>query len=143
MLLKSLRKGTVKVQLLKCQKYGQKRASHKPFPRYRCANLEEMRTRARSHFSSPNTAVLFSPIASSPGLSRITELPHSADCLQSPFVLMGQIRDAWPGTSFALGECAHSTSPAASHTLGPHFYTSCSGDAPFPCYCAGEQKISQ
>lgn len=63
MLLKSLRKGTIKVQLLQCQKHGQRCASHKPFPRYRRANLEETRARTRSHFSSPITVVLFSPTA--------------------------------------------------------------------------------
>jgi len=62
--LKSLRKGTIKVQLLQCQESRQKCASHKPFPRCGCANPEEMRPRARSHFSSPSTAALVFPTAS-------------------------------------------------------------------------------
>lgn len=33
-----------------------------------------------------------------------------------------------------------STSPAASHTPGPRFYTSCSAGAPSPCYCEERQK---
>lgn len=35
----------------------------RPLPRHRCANPEGMRTHTWSHFCSPITAVLFSPIA--------------------------------------------------------------------------------
>lgn len=96
----------------------------------------KMKPRLPTHEFTLQPLTSVGPFTSGPG---VTEIVGSGSPLCFYCPLPGCTRTPWWRTCTREAR-GHSASPAASHTLGPRFCTSCWADVPCPCYY-GDKKV--